>query len=181
MDTQQSDLLHALVSEVRASRAAAERAAEAVIGSCDSSQRLAHRLAEAAGDAGAQRERGEALKMVLREQGSVLRAEREAAHKDREAVRARAEGAERALEAERAAARALAAREEAGAQAQYVATVHEWGAMRARQESIGRSLGALSLSLSPAAGGRHSAGSPHSPSVVPGTTLPPSAACMGPA
>lgn len=153
------------MSEVRASRAAAERAAEAASASCHTTQQLEHSLAAAVGGAGAQRAQGEVLQTVLREQGSVLRAEREAAHKDREAVRARAEGAERALEAQRAVARSYAARGEAGAQAQYAATVHEWGDMRARQESIGRSLGALARSLSPAPGGRHSSGSPRSPPV----------------
>jgi hypothetical protein len=133
-------------------------------------------MAEAAGGAG----RGEALRMVLREQGSVLRTEREAAHKAREAGRARAEAAERAREAELMAARAVAARGEAGAQAQYVATVHEWAAMRARQEAIGKSLGALSRSLAPAGGGSHHAGSPHSPPVFPGTPPPPPPACTGP-
>ena len=113
-----------------------------------------------------ERVQGETLRAVLREQGNALRAEREAAQKEREAVRARAEGAERALEVERAASRAIAMRGEVGAQAQFAATIHEWGALRARQESLGRSLDSLSR-LSPycEASAHKSTGSPYSPSV----------------
>mmetsp|Transcript_1400 Transcript_1400/g.4574 ORF Transcript_1400/g.4574 Transcript_1400/m.4574 type:complete len:878 (+) Transcript_1400:1096-3729(+) len=175
VDVQNTELLRALVSEVRASRVAAERA-ETV-----SEAKLRRAMKSVEGErsnsdgvystetrVATERERvqGETLRAVLREQGNALRAEREAAQKEREAVRARAEGAERALEVERAASRAIAMRGEVGAQAQFAATIHEWGALRARQESLGRSLDSLSR-LSPycEASAHKSTGSPYSPSV----------------